>query len=585
MRRMLVLICMLTACAASAITLAPGRAAAATVSSTIAGAQPISVPETDSGGGVDYDAPQFWQLPLVGGDVVQFSVSQSVPQNSGADSYTFELLAPGTTDTTFPQATPVVSTDTNSNASSVITLQAPYTGVFILAVCGEADGENCSADDEETATTNAYSFSTALVPPVIGAAQAAQETRAGSSVASASGLTLGGFEAGGGGPIDFWTVPLVGGDEVQFSVTDPVNVNDDGYGYYYQLFAPGTTDTTFPQKQPLDSAEVNSSPDVVDLQAPYTGTFVLAICQDPQSESCTSVYSGSGENPMLPYTYTTALVGGGVTAAQAAGETGASPTIAGAQALSLDHFEAGGGTALDFWTVSLAAGDEVHFHVTPGPNSEGDYDFELYAPGTNDTTFPQHKPVATTQDTEYDSSGPTELTLKAPYTGDFVLAACENIETDCRDLDSGTGTNPMNPYTFTTSLQGGAPPKAGSPTVSIRTELAEVLRDRAHVRETCAAAGCTGSVTLTAVERIRVGRGRRRHTVRRTVEIGTRSFSQLAAGSHVILVHLNRTGGRLLRRGHGRLSTTATVRYKIGTRTRSTHATVRLRDSSGRATA
>ena len=44
------------------------------------------------------------------------------------------------------------------------------------------------------------------------------------------------------------------------------------------------------------------------------------------------------------------------------------------------------------------------------------------------------------------------LFLTAPSTGTFILAVCQNVSGDCRDVDSGGGSYPMAPYTFTPTL-------------------------------------------------------------------------------------------------------------------------------------
>ena len=74
-------------------------------------------------------------------------------------------------------------------------------------------------------------------------------------------------------------------------------------------------------------------------------------------------------------------------------------------------------------------------------------------PGTTDTTFPQNPPVAAAITPQ--ASTQSTLFLKAPVTGTFVFAVCQNVSTDCRDVDSGGGYNPMSPYTFTPTLVKG----------------------------------------------------------------------------------------------------------------------------------
>lgn len=142
-------------------------------------------------------------------------------------------------------------------------------------------------------------------------------TPAGHSIAAAQQLTIGQGQSGGGGAIDFWLVKLTGGDQVQISAKYP-QFNT----YVFALYAPGTTDASFPQATAVSSAAVNDqvTTDVVTLQAPYTGDFVLAACENVNSNNCTNVAFGGGNNPMDAYTFTPTLINGGVTGKKASGE-------------------------------------------------------------------------------------------------------------------------------------------------------------------------------------------------------------------------------------------------------------------------
>src|SRR5580693_3473962 len=67
---------------------------------------------------------------------------------------------------------------------------------------------------------------------------------AGHAISSAKPLKLSQKEAGGGGKIDFWTVHLIGGDQMQLVTSQQtdepgtaINTN-----YSYELYKPGTTD-------------------------------------------------------------------------------------------------------------------------------------------------------------------------------------------------------------------------------------------------------------------------------------------------------------------------------------------------------
>ena len=161
---------------------------------------------------------------------------------------------------------------------------------------------------------------------------------------------------------------------------------------------------------------------------------------------------------MARYTFTPTLINGGINPTVGAKETRASPTIAKAVVTPVGNFEAGGGNAIDFWKVKLGSGRKVQISAKtpyPGCCGIGSYYFELYQPGTTDTTFPQHPPVSAAATQQ--GSTQSVLVLQAPTTGTFILAVCQNISGDCRNVDSGGGTNPMGPYTFTPTLV-----KAGS---------------------------------------------------------------------------------------------------------------------------
>jgi Bacterial Ig-like domain (group 3) len=229
---------------------------------------------------------------------VQLTVT--APANN---NYTFALFAPGTSDATFPQASSFSEGNTNGYASSVIDLQAPYNGTFLLAVCENAGNCPGAYPGGGTSPMDPYTFTPTFIARVP-ATVAARETKAGTTVDGAPQLPLGNFEAGGGGPFDFWHVSLRGGDRVQLTVTAPANNN-----YTFALFAPGTSDATFPQASSFSEGNTNGyAKSIIDLQAPYNGTFLLAVCEN--AGNCPGAYPGGGTSPMDPYTFTTRLVGG-----------------------------------------------------------------------------------------------------------------------------------------------------------------------------------------------------------------------------------------------------------------------------------
>jgi Bacterial Ig-like domain (group 3) len=82
------------------------------------------------------------------------------------------------------------------------------------------------------------------------------------------------------------------------------------------------------------------------------------------------------------------------------------------------------------------------------------YTYALYAPGTTDASFATASSFST--NTPYWNAGKAVFDLQAPYNGTFILAVCENVNNNyCGNVDQGNGTNPMNPYVFTTRLAGG----------------------------------------------------------------------------------------------------------------------------------
>ncbi len=290
---------------------------------------------------------------------------------------------------------------------------------------------------------------TVVIASAATASAAPAGTPAGHTIAAAQQLTIGQGQSGGGGAIDFWLVKLVGGDQVQLSV------QSQDFNYYnFALYAPGTTDGNFANAPTLSegTTNYNSGSNVLTVQAPYTGDFVFAVCENSSNYNCSNVDSGSGNNPMQPYTFTPTLIKGGVSAKKAAGEVKASATIAKAPELKLGNFEAGGGNAADFWRMSLVGGDRVQLAVaSPDFNY---FNFALYTPGTNDTSFPQ-APALSESTTNY-NSGSNVLTVQAPYTGNFLFVVCENSSNyNCGNVDSGSGNNPMQPYTFTPTLIAG----------------------------------------------------------------------------------------------------------------------------------
>ena len=275
----------------------------------------------------------------------------------------------------------------------------------------------------------------------------------GHTIASAGTLSMGGTVSGGGGAVDFWKVQLFGGDVMQLQANLPANTCCNT-NYRFELFPATTTDANFPQTSPLlDMSVSNSTQAVVDLQAPYNATFIMAVCENIGGD-CRGTDSSQGTNPMLAYTFKPTLVGGGIKATVGAKETRAADTFAKAPLTPIGNFESGGGQPVDLWKVKLLGGDQVQLALSLPFNvcCSSNYDFNLYPPGTTDTNLPQTSPVG---NVFVSNSTKSVIVLQAPYNATFVLAICQNVRTDCRDIDSGGGTNPMSPYTFTPTFVGG----------------------------------------------------------------------------------------------------------------------------------
>jgi Bacterial Ig-like domain (group 3) len=274
----------------------------------------------------------------------------------------------------------------------------------------------------------------------------AASTAPGHTIATAGTIATSGSASGGGAAIDFWKVKLNGGDRLQLLVDASVAAYFD-----FQLYAPGTNDANFPSAKAFASGTTNDSvKGVIELQAPYDGTFVLAVCEGLTVGLCPAVDSSYGADPMDAYSFTTSLAAS-VPAAVAAREQRAGATIGGAPTTGLGHLEAGGANAIDFWKIKFTAGDKVQFAVNTSVASY--FDFQLFRPGTNDTNFPSAVSVAsgTTND-----SARAVIDLTAPHSGTYVLGVCEGLTVGlCPAVDSGYGADPMDPYTFTPTLVGG----------------------------------------------------------------------------------------------------------------------------------
>ncbi|HEX4059448.1 MAG TPA: hypothetical protein VHY58_00380 [Streptosporangiaceae bacterium] len=467
-----------------------GALTSAPASQKISTASELTLNATVNGGGHNID---FWKVKLTGG----YRLSFSFTAGSSGGGYGFDLYAPSTKDATFYQTGALV-TVLGPGSGGDFTLQAPYTGTFILAVCQAAQGynvpTNCASADPPSGGSippsiqnpmSAYTFTAGVEKEGITSSEAAGETKATTTITAAP--TLSAFESGGGQNIDFWKVHLTGGYAVQFFFTQSGSF---GGGYGFDLYAPATKDGTFYQTGALVTDLGPGSGSGFTLQAPYTGTFILAVCQAAQGynvpTNCASADPPSGgstpasiANPMSPYTFATSVLTNGITTSQGAGETQASATITGAPALG--SFESGGGQNIDFWKVSLKKGETVSFNWTASGSFGGGSGFNLYSGSTTDADFFEATPVATV----IGPGSPGSFGLQAPSAGTFILAVCQaaggyNVPGNCGPAHPPGGesppasiANPMSPYTFTVTLPPPgpalkvttAPAVSGTPTV------------------------------------------------------------------------------------------------------------------------
>lgn len=253
---------------------------------------------------------------------------------------------------------------------------------------------------------------------------------------------------------------------------------------------------------------------------------------------------------LVPLVITLAVLG--LRPAVALASTPVNHTIVGAQQLTVGApggTESGGGANIDFWTVQLNGGDRLVLDMS-GSTTSPFYHFELYAPGTTDGAF---------------STG------GAPPAPNAV--------------------DPMNPYTFATTLASSPPPTSPSPptsppppsTLAVAHQTPAVTTSGLlSVKLTCGGSRCSGTMKLRTAFKSITGRGKRKTTKTTIVTIGSVSFPGLADGAHRISLRLNKTGLRLLKQGGYRLTVTVVVTYKSGSTTKTTRATITLKGTKGK---
>ena len=123
--------------------------------------------------------------------------------------------------------------------------------------------------------------------------------------------------------------------------------------------------------------------------------------------------------------------------ADAACTANAGTTIASAGTLTVDGCVSGGGNKIDFWKVALTGGDRVQVTVSSA------VELDLYPPDTIDLGFITVRPA----DVEVASPprGSTQvLTIQAPFSATFVVAACQPVDSaadggDCRGVFTDPG--------------------------------------------------------------------------------------------------------------------------------------------------
>jgi hypothetical protein len=256
----------------------------ASAGQSIASAPALLLGAPQSGGGQGED---FWRVQLVGGDVLNINAS-----SSSGKVFDFFLYPPTTNDGDLSHTSALGEVETTSGitAAQQVSLQAPYSGNFVLAV-NEGGKFSCCANPMDP-----YLFTPTLQGGGVSLTVGAAETQASGSIASAPDLRIGAFEAGGGQAEDFWKVSLASGEELEVDATSP-----GGNVFDFFLYPPSTIDGTLGQTKPAAEALTTSgvtSAQEVRLRAPHAGLYIFAVNEGGKFSCCS--------NPMTPYTFTTA---------------------------------------------------------------------------------------------------------------------------------------------------------------------------------------------------------------------------------------------------------------------------------------
>jgi hypothetical protein len=284
-------------------------ACTANAGATIASAGTLTVGGCVSGGGNKID---YWKVALTGGDRVQLTVSSAVE---------LDLYPPGTVDLGFTTVRPadVEIASPPRGSAQVLTIQAPYSATFVVAACqpvNPANGGDCrgvfTAPGAYARSMQPYTVTSAALG---NACASSSPPAAGATISAAPALPLGACASGGGHDVDYWTVALNDGDQLQITVP-PASTDVE-----FDLYAPGTTDDTFTRTTPTDSdlattGEGVASPQVVTLTAGSAGTYVVAACEPKASATtpdtdCRDTRTGGAAGFVLPmkgYTFASETV-------------------------------------------------------------------------------------------------------------------------------------------------------------------------------------------------------------------------------------------------------------------------------------
>jgi hypothetical protein len=131
------------------------------------------------------------------------------------------------------------------------------------------------------------------------------------------------------------------------------------------------------------------------------------------------------------------------------------------------------------------------------------------------------------------------ITVQAPYTGNFILAVCENPEQNCTSSAYNDSTSPMNPYTFTPRFLKGPGTtvtfKLSASRVAYGSEKSLKLSVRVSTKFSGQLAGTVtlkaGKKRICAVKISSAGKGTCSPSSRRLLAVGTYSVAAFYGGT------------------------------------------------------